>query len=284
MNTDSAPPAPSAGLRLDGRTVVLGIIGDPIAQAKAPMPLTRLLQERGLNAILVPLHVRAKDVDGLLATCSQVRNFAGFIVTVPHKQLVARSLAARQSEASQRASAANVVRRTAAGWEADLLDGVGFVTGLRKAGFDPRGGDVRVVGAGGAASAIAFSLADAGAARIGLHDLDAPRRDELVAQLNAHGIEAFHWNGVDLRGSQLLVNATPMGMRSGDPLPLPVDALHAGLWVADVIMSPPVTPLLEAAAARGCRIHEGRHMMEEQLGLMADFFAPAIESAGGRHP
>ncbi len=279
MKKDSVALADAAGLRLDGRTIVLGIIGDPIAQVKAPLPLTTLLQARGLNAILVPLHVQTADVDRLLTAFGTLRNFAGFIVTVPHKQRVARSLSAHLSPAAQRANAANVVRRSADGtWEADLLDGTGFVTGLTRAGFDPRGTTARIVGAGGAASAIAFALSEAGSAHIGIHDVDAERRDQLLAQLRAHGIDAFCWNGLDTRNARLLVNATPLGMHANDPLPLPADALHDGLWVADVIMSPAVTPLLEVAAARGCRIHEGRHMMEQQLELMADFFAPAIES------
>lgn len=279
MKTDSTAPADAAGLRLDGRTVVLGIIGDPIAQVKAPLPLTTLLQSRGLDAILVPLHVQAADIDALLAAFGALHNFAGFIVTVPHKQTVARSLAAHLSPSAQRAGAANVVRRTAErGWEADLLDGTGFVAGLTRAGFDPRGATAHIVGAGGAASAIAFALGEAGTARIGIHDIDAARRDQLLAQLRSHDIDAFHRDGNDMRDAQLLVNATPLGMRADDPLPLPADALHAGLWVAEVIMSPAVTPLLEVAAARGCRTHEGRHMMEEQLGLMADFFTPAIEA------
>ncbi|MFS2055841.1 shikimate dehydrogenase, partial [Variovorax sp. CT11-76] len=76
--------------------------------------------------------------------------------------------------------------------------------------------------------------------------------------------------------AELLVNATPVGMRADDPLPVPASALRTGLWVAEVIMAPAVTPLLQLARERGCIAHEGRHMMERQLGLMADFFEPAI--------
>lgn len=279
MNTDWTSPTGEAGLRLDGHSVVLGIIGDPIMQAKAPMPLTRLLQSQGLDAIVVPLHVGVEDIDTLLAGVGVLRNFAGFIVTVPHKQVIAQRLAGRLSPAAQRARAVNVVRRAGAGgWEADVLDGAGFVAGLRDAGFEPRGATAHIIGAGGAASAIAFSLGQAGVRRIGIHDIDAVRRDQLIAQLRLHDVDGFGWNGVDTRDATLLVNATPQGMRAGDPLPVPADVLHAGLWVADVIMAPAITPLLETAAARGCRTHEGRHMMERQLGLMAEFFRPAVRA------
>ena len=264
-------------MQLDGRTAVLGILGDPVAQVKAPAPLTALLQQRGFNAVLVPLHVRADDVALLLPALSALHNFAGFIVTVPHKQRIASLLSVGLLSAAQRAGATNVVRRTPqGGWQADLLDGTGFVAGLHAAGFDTHGRCAHIVGAGGAASAIAFALADAGARTLRICDVDAAKSGALVAQLNAHGVEAGLWDGADTANADLLVNATPVGMRASDPLPVPPGALRPGLWVADVIMAPAVTPLLLAAQARGCRTHEGRHMMERQLALMADFFAPAI--------
>lgn len=266
-------------IRLDGRTAVLGILGDPVAQVKAPAPLTRLLQARGLNALLVPLHVQPADLAPMLAALGLLRNLAGFIVTVPHKQRVAEGLPGLLRPAARRAGAVNVARRAPGGaWEADLLDGLGFVAGLHAAGFDPCGRMACIVGAGGAASAIAFALAEAGAPRIGIHDIDAARRERLLAQLAAHGIDAVRWDGAGTQGAELLVQATPLGMRADDPLPVPLQALRPGLWVAEVVMAPAVTPLLEAAAARGCHVHAGRHMMERQLDLMADFFAPAIEA------
>ncbi|MFS2055681.1 hypothetical protein ACEN8K_43660, partial [Variovorax sp. CT11-76] len=100
-------------LQLDGRTAVLGILGDPVAQVKAPAPLTARLQQAGLNAVLVPMHVRADDVATLLPALLTLRNLAGFIVTVPHKQRVADLLGDGLLPGAERANAANVVRRTA---------------------------------------------------------------------------------------------------------------------------------------------------------------------------
>lgn len=274
MSTDT-----SSSLQLDGRTVVLGLLGDPVAQVKAPAPLTQLLQQRGLNAVLVPMHVPDAQLDALLPALRGVRNLAGFVVTVPHKQRLAALAGAGALPAARRAGAANVVRRTAGGWEADLLDGTGFVRGLQGAGFALPGRVARIVGAGGAASAIAFALADAGVREVGVHDIDASRRDGLLAQLGAHGVAAVRWDGAATEGIDLLVNATPVGMRADDPLPVPEAALRPGLTVAEVIMQPAVTRLLEAARARGCATHPGRPMMDHQLALMADFLAPAIEAA-----
>jgi shikimate dehydrogenase len=231
--------------------------------------------------VVVPLHVARDDVAPVLATLAKVRNVAGLIVTVPHKQAVAR-MAVSLSPMARRCGAANVLRRSgASGWEADLFDGIGFVAGLQRQGFDPAGKAVSMAGAGGAGSAIAFALAERAVRRIRIFDLDGVKAAELAARLRQEGADAHSWNGEGTEGDDLLVNATPAGMRPDDPLPLPVESLRAGLRVAEVIMQPELTPLLAEAGRRGCEIHRGRHMMEEQLELMAAFFAPAIARTGG---
>lgn len=262
------------GLRLDGRTTVLGIIGDPIAQVKAPLPLTRLLQARGINAVLVPLHVHGDDVAALLGALHAVRNVAGIVVTVPHKQRVA-GLSIELMPSARQAQAVNVLRRTSDGWQGDLLDGAGFVAGLSRNGFDVKGRSVGMAGAGGAGSAIGLALAAAGAASIDVHDVDAAKCAELVERLRALGHAAGHWDAASPR--ELVVNATPMGMKPGDALPFALSAIQAGQTVAEVIMEPATTPLLLEAQARGARIVHGRHMMNEQLEAMADFFFGKVQ-------
>lgn len=265
----------TAPLRLDGATTLIGIIGDPVAQVKAPQPLSLAMQARGLNAVLVPIHVHSSRVRALLDSLLDVQNFSGLIVTVPHKQLVA-GLTIEVSPGASQAQAVNVVRRTRIGWQADLLDGVGFVDNLRAHGVDPAGQAVAIAGAGGAGNAIAFALAAAGAASIGIHDLDTSKQDSLVARLRSLGHSAHEWDGV--RPARLLVNATPAGMRSTDALPMDVQAIQAGCVVADVIMEPHMTALLELAQRRGARVVPGRGMMEQQLARMVEFFGVAISS------
>lgn len=261
-----------SGVRLDGRTLVLGIIGDPVAQVKAPMPLTRLLQARGVNAVLVPLHVQGEDVTDLLRALHAVRNVAGVVVTVPHKQRVA-ALPIELRRAAREAEAVNVIRRTAEGWQGDLLDGAGFLAGLVRNGFDVEGRGVGLVGAGGAGSAIALALAAAGAASIDVYDADATRRATLVRQLRALGHAAGDWDAASPR--DLVVNATPVGMKPADPLPVALSAIRPGQTVAEVIMEPATTALLTRAQVLGAHIVHGRHMMEQQLEAMVDFFTGA---------
>lgn len=269
----SAEPLSFDTLRLDGNTAVLGLIGDPIAQVKAAAPLTRLLQARGFNAVLVPMHVQAGDVQVVLDALHRVRNVAGLIITVPHKQSVAASIA-EGTEMARLAQAVNVVRRTATGWFGDLLDGTGFVAGLRANGFEPQGARVGLAGAGGAGNAIAFALAQAGVASIDVLELDIARREQLIARLRAAGCDAAAWDGATPRS--LVVNATPCGMQEGDPLPVQPSAIVAGATVGEVIMAPARTALLDLAERQGARIVPGRHMMEEQLEGMARFFGAEL--------
>jgi shikimate dehydrogenase len=234
--------------------------------------------------VLVPLHVERASLANALDTLLAVRNVAGLVLTVPHKQEGA-ALAVRASDMASRCGAANVLRRAhdAAGqplWEADLFDGLGFVQGLVAAGHRITGQCVCLVGAGGAGAAIAFALGEAGASRLRIHDIDAVRCTDLVDRLRRHGLPAQIWSAQDAGDAQILVNATPLGLRAGDPLPVATSLLHPGLLVADVIMEPETTPLLEVARACGCRIQPGRPMMDQQITLMCDYFARSIEAIG----
>jgi len=260
-------------LRVDGRSAVIAIIGDPVAQVKAPGPLSALMQQRGHDAVVVPLHVRHDDLGDLLGLLWRIPNFAGLVVTVPHKQAVAE-LGLALSPAAAAAQAVNVVRRSASGWEGDLIDGTGFVQGLRDNGFDPAGRSAVLVGAGGAGSAIAFALGAAGVRSLALHDSDAGRQANLIARLREQGCPAAPWD--QRSGADLLVNATPVGMCASDPYPLAPTLADAATTVAEVIMEPATTRLLEVVQARGARIVRGRHMMEAQLDAMTDYFGVAV--------
>lgn len=260
-------------LRIDGSTRLVGIIGDPIAQVKAPQPLSLLMQSRGLNAVLVPLQVSALNVPALLQTLLTVPNVVGLIATVPHKQLAAQ-LASRVSKSVKEAQAANVLRKVGGAWEAELLDGLGFVANLQAQGVTVQGSTVAMAGAGGAGNAIAFALGAAGAAEMAVHDVNAERQHALVQRLNAHGYRARDWDA--RTPADIVINATPLGMKPSDPLPLDQAALVRGGTVADVIMEPHETALLHLARSQGARVVHGRGMMEQQLQQMSDFFGAAM--------
>jgi shikimate dehydrogenase len=118
-------------------------------------------------------------------------------------------------------------------------------------------------------------LLDRGLARLAVHDVDAGRREALIGKLEAKFPGKVVAGCSDPADAQIVVNATPIGMKACDPLPLEVSRLAATSVVGDVITVPEMTPLLIAAQEKGCRIQTGVGMFQGNLGLMADFFAAA---------
>lgn len=259
-------------LTLDGATRVVAILGDPIAQVKSPAGVTRALQQRGRNAVVVPVHVTREDLDAFVQGASRMRNLDGLIVTVPHKIDAFRHCAST-SERARFLGAVNVLRRNADGsWHGDHCDGEGFVQGLRQAGARLEGQRALLVGAGGAGSAIALALLDAGVRELAILEPDAPRRGSLLGRLRQrHGGKAVAAPGNDPTGFDLVLNATPMGMEPADPLPVEVATLAPSMFVADVITAPAVTPLLESARARGCATQDGAGMFAAVCERMVAF-------------
>jgi shikimate dehydrogenase len=255
-----------------GATRVYFILGDPIAQVKAPAGLTREFERRGRDAIVVPLQIAPADIGAAIAALSRAANVDGLIATIPHKfALVAHC--ATLSDRARFLGVANVARRNTDGsWHGDMLDGEGFADGIAEAGCPFEGRRALLIGAGGAGSAIALALLERGVATLAVHDSDPARRDALVGKLAVKFGNRVRPGSDDPREADILVNATPRGMASDDPMPVNVSRLSAETFVGDVITIPEVTPLLQAARAGGCLTQTGVGMFLNVLGRMADFF------------
>lgn len=256
---------------LSGETRVIAIVGDPIAQVKSPAGVTQALLDKGRNAVVVPIHVSPADLEAFVRGVSLAKNFDGLIITVPHK-FAAYGLCATATARAHFLGAVNTLRRNADGrWHGDMFDGIGFVAGLRAAGCQPQGQAALLVGAGGAGSAIAQALVEAGVASLAIHDGDSVRREALIDRLRSRYAVPVTAGSADPSGCTLVVNATPVGMRSGDPLPVDIGKLTPQMFVGDVITAPAVTPLLEAARRIGCRTQVGAGMFLGVRELMVDF-------------
>jgi shikimate dehydrogenase len=247
------------------------IIGDPVGQARSPEIFNARFAERRIVARMVALEVSPQDFSTLLEGLLGVRNFGGALITVPHK-IAAASLAREKSPRVCIAGAANVLRRTPYGWRADLLDGEGFVRGLATQGFGAANRRAAIVGAGGAGLAIAAALLDAGASYVALDDRDPQKAESGVAHLarNYPGRLTKRAPGLE---DDLVVNATPAGMKPDDPLPIDLAQLRPDAIVAEVIMKPPITRLLGEASRRGHPVVEGRHMLDGQVDAIWEFLA-----------
>ncbi|MFG1287682.1 shikimate dehydrogenase family protein [Xanthobacter versatilis] len=256
---------------LSGATRLYIIVGDPIAQVKSPAGMTAAFLSRNHDGILVPVQVGTGDLGDLLAVSGKLKNLGGVVVTVPHKF----GCFSHCAEASDRAAfigSVNIMRqRPEGGWYGDIVDGLGFVSAAVNAGFDPAGKRALLVGAGGAGSAIALALIDAGVAELAIHDADVARRDALVARLNTLGKGRAVAGSTDPAGFDLVANATPMGMKEGDPLPLDVTRLAPATHVGCVITQPAVSPLIAAARAAGCPTSTGTEMYFALQEKMVDF-------------
>lgn len=256
---------------LSGATRVTFIVGDPIAQVKSPAGVTEALQNLGHNAVVLPAHVAPADLAAWAAGVSLAKNVDGIIVTVPHK-FASFDLCATTSERAAFLRNVNMLRRNADGsWHGDMCDGLGFVAAMRQQGCDPQGKTCLLVGAGGAGSAIAHALVMAGAQRLAVHDEDPARRGALLTRLQQLERGAVEAGTADPTGFDVVINATPVGMKAGDPLPIDADRLQARSFVGCVITAPAVTPLIAAARARGCTTVTGGDMFARVRDLMVEF-------------
>ncbi|HMA71966.1 MAG TPA: shikimate dehydrogenase [Xanthobacteraceae bacterium] len=255
---------------LNGETRLHLIVGDPVGQTKSPSGLTGEFVARGANAICVPVQVAASDFDAFMDAAKRGQNIDGIVITIPHKFAALRHC----DEASDRArflGAANVLRRIAGDrWHGDMTDGAAMVAALRRAGCEPGGRRALIIGAGGAGSAVALALIEAGAATLAVADMDEKRCQSLVKRLAIKAPAVAQAGTPDPAGFGLVVNATPAGMQPADPLPLDAARLESSAYVADLITRPTITPLLKAARRRGCKVVTGEDMFAVQAGDMAD--------------
>lgn len=258
---------------ITGRTRVLGILADPIAHVKAPPGINRIARRRGRDAVMVPFQVAPEALDHFADALRNLKSFDGAIITVPHKGPMT-ALCDTVTPRSRAVGAVNVIRRDAEGrLHGDSLDGVGFVAGLAKGDIPIAGRSVYLAGAGGAANAIAFALAAGGVSQLTLANRTRAKAEDLRDRiLGDYPDFPVSVGSDDPSGHDIVVNGTSLGMRPDDPAPLDFAKLDPAMIVAEVIMVPEITPLLAAAREKGCRIHLGRPMLDQQIELMADFF------------
>jgi len=259
--------------RITGSTRVFYILGDPVAQVRAPEVYNHLFQQHGIDAVVVPLKLPAAALPGFLEHGMKAENIGGFWATIPHKSALAALLKPSDAVASI-AGAVNAVKRHADGrLEAALFDGIGFVKGLDHFGIEVRGRRVLVVGAGGGGHAVAAALAQRAPSALAVFNRTHARAESLVARLHALvGNAAVVADGDDPAGFDLVVNCTSQGLKPDDPLPFDPARVDTGAAVVDIIMSKQPTPLLQACRARGLQAEAGFEMLVQQVPEFLRFF------------
>jgi shikimate dehydrogenase len=222
---------------ISGTTTLIAHLGYPTEAFKAPMIYNPWFDARGIDAVVVPMGVQAKDYAPVLASLAGLTNLRGALVTMPHKV----TTLALVDEATPTARIA--------------------------------GARIYVAGCGGVGSAIAASLAAVGAGMISLFDARMPAAEALRDRLLQHyPTLAVRCGCNDPAGHDIVVNATPLGMKEGDPLPFDVAHIDAGAFVGEVVMKTELTPLLRAALARGLEVQVGADMLFEMIPAYLEFF------------
>jgi shikimate dehydrogenase len=258
-------PAPTGATRL------YVIVGDPIAQVRAPAGVSAAFAARGHDGMLMPLQVTPADLPDFLSVAARLKNLDGIVATIPHK-FACYEACASATDRAHFLRTVNLMRRRADGsWHGDMVDGLGFLSAARAKGIDPKGMRALLVGAGGAGSAIALALIEAGVSELTVHDSAIERRDALIARLSALGRGRAGIGSSDPAGCDFVANATPAGMKDGDPLPVDVARLVPSAYCGCVITRPEISPFIAAARQLGCIIATGTDMYRAQQDIIVDF-------------
>jgi shikimate dehydrogenase len=258
---------------ISGKTTLIAHIGWPTESFKAPMIYNPWFASKDIDAVVVPFGIGAAEFPALLRPLFDIRNLHGALITMPHKVTVT-GLVDELTTTAKIAGAANaVVKRADGSLLGDMFDGAGFVRGMERKGRAVGGANALVVGSGGVGSAIAASLAAAGLAQIGLFDAYAPSAEALAGRLRAHyPVLRVTTASNDPAGYDIVVNATPLGMKPGDPLPVDVARVAPGTFVGEVVMKEEFTPLLRAVQEKGCPVQVGTDMLFEMIPAYLEFF------------
>ena len=258
---------------ITGSTRVFLVLGDPVAQVRTPEIYNHLFRTHGIDAVLVPAQVPAAALSDFVRGSLAARNIDGLWITIPHKAGLL-PLLDHCDALGRAAGAVNAVRRKPDGSiEGALFDGVGFVKALDHFNIPVAGRRVLVAGAGGAGMAITVSLAQRGVGRLVLFDATPGRAAEVAQRLRvSFPVDVATPASCDPAGFDLVVNATPLGLKPGDALPFDVSRIDAHAAVVDILMTRRATPLLEACAERGITAHPGYEMLVQQIPEYLSFF------------
>ncbi|MEO7337818.1 MAG: shikimate dehydrogenase [Caldimonas sp.] len=258
---------------ISGKTLLIAHLGYPTEAFKAPMIYNPWFEKKGIDAVVVPMGVKPADYPTTLKAIFRFSNIRGALVTMPHK-VATVGLMDEVTPTVRVAGACNaVLLRSDGSLLGDQFDGAGFVRGVQRKGRSLAGARVLVSGNGGVGCAIAASLAGAGVAEMALFDFVEASSASLADRLRENYPKLVVSTGSnDPAGFDLIVNATPLGMKDGDPLPFDVSRIEPRTFVGEVVMKQTITPLLAAAQALGCAIQVGTDMLFEQIPAYLEFF------------
>lgn len=242
---------------VSGKTKISGIFGYPIEHTLSPLMHNSAFETLGLDYCYVPFKVRPEDLPDAVRAIRSL-NLLGVNITVPHKEKVMPLLDKINKEASF-IGAVNTITNTEGTLTGYNTDGRGFLSSLAEAGITLDGKNIVIIGAGGASRAVSYYLSEK-AATLSLFDLDKRKAEKLIGDLdqireNVSLIE----NMENIGKPDIIINATPLGMKPDDPLPMNTDLISSDITVCDLVYKK--TKLLQEAEKRGANILDGSGML-----------------------
>ncbi|NJS37600.1 MAG: hypothetical protein HC765_16270 [Brachymonas sp.] len=257
---------------MDAHTRLFWLLGHPVKQTVSPGLFNRAFAAAQENAALIALDTPPEQLGAALSLLRHASNVHGCLLTIPHKQAVVKYLDGLTSR-SQALGMVNIIRKTPQGLEGDALDGLGFTGALALHGQTVRGKHVLVIGCGGAGAASAWQALEEEAFEVGLFDVDVSRMvslaTSLAAQFGEHRVRTLSQPEGDW---QIVLNASPLGMRESDTLPMRVEALSAEAVLVDATTPAQPSFWLSQAAQRDHAVIHGQDFTRGQVLAMAEFF------------
>ena len=279
-------------MNLSGHTKPFAVLGHPIGHTLSPVMHNASIESLGFDGIYLAMDVHPDQVMEVLPAMQKL-GFGGVNLTVPHKEVAFRGLENLDESALLFGAANTIEFTTDGGMIGHNTDGYGFIKALEEAFSKSVEGDsVFVLGCGGAGRAIALQAAVKGAKTLVLADIDPERvrrlNDEIIGLTpNVEIVEALCdcEKAALCRACDLVVQASPVGMREGDPSLLPPEAFREGQRAFDLIYMYPETAFLTTAREAGAEIanglgmllHQGARAFEIWTGIAPD--VPAMQQA-----
>ncbi len=257
-----------------GDTKIYGLLADPITHLKASSAINRLFARNRYNAICIPLHVKDADLHSSLNALRHIQNFSGFIISIPHKIAVA-SLCDNLLNNAQSCGSVNVIRKEDDGClTGEMFDGIGMVNAISAKHPLQPDDKVLLIGAGGTGRAIACALASRGISHLAIANRTRSKATELarIMEQTFAGCKPEVVEEFDPTQYNIIVNATSQGLSGKNSLSIDMAKVSESTLVADVIMTPEMTPFLKAAKDRGLKIVFGHEMMDCQGKSFIKFF------------
>jgi len=244
-------------LKISGKTKVLGLLGYPVEHSLSPAMHNAAFEHLRLDCCYVTFPVKPELLKDAVSAIISL-NLAGINVTVPHKEKVIHFLNEVDKEASF-IGAVNTIVNSNGVLKGYNTDGRGFMKSLSETGIKVKNKNVLIIGAGGASRAIGYYLCQS-ASKLFLYDIDRKKAEKLIGALKKINNNVFSVGNMNnLDKYDVIINATPLGLRKNDPVPVDVSLLNPRHIVCDLIYKK--TELLDKAARKGCRTLNGLGML-----------------------